>query len=171
MSTALDKIRNRPPSLPPHFRDTMSIIPLTRYVALDVTGLTNNNLRGAPTFETVQSEIKALLTDKIVIGHALFHDLAVLRHRHVYEEMRDTALFYPLRERCGVKREGMYPSLRHMAKEVLGRNIQCGSHCPLEDARATMDIFLTVREDYEARLAVGDDVVAGMPGSLTRWYY
>jgi RNA exonuclease 4 len=82
-------------------------------------------------FETVQSHIKTLLADKIVIGHALFHDLAVLQHRHVYEDMRDTALYYPLRQRCGVKGEGNYPSLQRMAKEVLGRDIQCGRHCPV----------------------------------------
>ncbi|BEJ05700.1 hypothetical protein CcaverHIS641_0302220 [Cutaneotrichosporon cavernicola] len=124
----------------------------------EVTGVTKDDLHGAPTFEVVQSIIKALISNKIVIGHALFHDLAVLQHRHVYEDMRDTALFYPLRERCGVKGEGKYPSLRNMAKE-------------LEDARATMDVFLTVREKYEAGLAAGDDVVAGVPGSLARWYY
>ncbi|BEJ13188.1 hypothetical protein CspHIS471_0303620 [Cutaneotrichosporon sp. HIS471] len=137
----------------------------------EVTGVTKDDLHGAPTFEVVQSIIKALLSNKIVIGHALFHDLAVLQHRHVYEDMRDTALFYPLRERCGIQGEGKYPSLRNMTKEVLGRDIQCGRHCPLEDARATMDVFLTVREKYEAGLAAGDDVVAGVPGSLAHWYY
>lgn len=49
----------------------------------------------------------------------------------MYEEMRDTALFYPLRERVGVTKEGQYPALRTIAKEVLNRDIQCGEHCPV----------------------------------------
>lgn len=75
----------------------------------------------------------ALLKDKILVGHALFHDLAALHHRHVYEDMRDTALYYPLRQRMGVHREGEYPSLRAMAREVLGREIQQREHCPVSD--------------------------------------
>ncbi|KLT40162.1 ribonuclease H-like protein [Cutaneotrichosporon oleaginosum] len=130
----------------------------------DITGITKSDLHGAPSFEIVQACVRELLADKIVVGHALFNDLAILQHRHVYEEMRDTALYYPLRERCNVHHEGQYPALRRVALEVLGRKIQCGSHCPLEDARATMDIFLSVREEYEAALASGDDVVAAVPG-------
>lgn len=133
----------------------------------------------ALTFETVQFHMKDVLKDKIVVGHALFHDLAVLQHRHVYEDIRDTALYYPLRLRVGVNREGQYPSLRTLVKEVLDRDIQGGAHCPvsvssalangkLEDARATMDVFLSVRETYEAALAAGDDVVAGLPGYVCR---
>lgn len=72
-----------------------------------------------------------IIKDKVIVGHALFNDLAVLQHRHDYEDVRDTALFYPLRERMGVKAEGMYPGLRAMAKEVLGRDIQDGAHCPV----------------------------------------
>lgn len=66
-----------------------------------------------------------------MIGHALFHDLAVLQHRHVYEDMRDTALYYPLRRRMGVEGEGQYPSLQKLVKEVLGRAIQDSAHCPV----------------------------------------
>ncbi|TXT11110.1 hypothetical protein VHUM_01861 [Vanrija humicola] len=117
----------------------------------------------APTVETVRAEVVALIKSKIIVGHALFNDLAVLQHRHDYEDVRDTALFYPLRERMGVKTEGMYPSLRGMAKEVLGKDMHDGAHCPIEDARVTMEIFLKVRTEYEKGLADGDDVVSGVP--------
>jgi DNA polymerase III epsilon subunit-like protein len=37
----------------------------------------------APTFEQIQPRIKAILQDKILIGHAVFNDLAV-SYVHVY---------------------------------------------------------------------------------------
>lgn len=96
-------------------------------------------LTPAPTFESVQAELKDILKDKIIVGHALFHDLAVLEYRCVYEEMRDTALFYPLRQRVGVTHEGQYPALRTIAKEVLNRDIQGGEHCPVRGMAAWAD--------------------------------
>jgi RNA exonuclease 4 len=79
----------------------------------------------------VRTRVSALLTGKIVVGHALFNDLAALEHRHVYEDVRDTALFYPLRERMGIKNEGKFPGLRALTKDVLGRDIQDSEHSPV----------------------------------------
>lgn len=79
----------------------------------------------------MKRDVKALLVDKIVVGHSLFNDLAAVQHRHVYEDVRDTALYYPLRERMGVVYEGQYPSLRSLSQAILGREIQCAEHCPV----------------------------------------
>lgn len=65
------------------------------------------------------------------MGHALFNDLAALRYQCIYANMRDTALFYPLRERMGVVLEGNYPSLKKTVREVMGEDIQKGEHCPV----------------------------------------
>jgi RNA exonuclease 4 len=40
----------------------------------------------------------------------------------------------------------------------------------VEDAKAAMDIFLTVREEYEQHLAKGGDV-SGIPPSYAKWYW
>jgi hypothetical protein len=40
----------------------------------------------------------------------------------------------------------------------------------VEDAKAAMDIFLTVREEYETHLAEGGDV-SGIPPSFAKWYW
>lgn len=136
----------------------------------------------APTFETVCAEVRAIVGHKVLVGHTLFNDLAAIEHKHQYEDMRDTALFYPLRRLAGVTNEGQYPALRKLAKEVLGHEIQKGEHSPvgresggvkvrssadsgaqIEDARSTMEVFLTVRAEYEAGLANGDDVIACLP--------
>lgn len=50
------------------------------------------------------------------------------------ERTRDTALYYPLREQMGIKREGQYPALRIIAKKVLDKEIQekgKGGHDPV----------------------------------------
>lgn len=79
----------------------------------------------------MRAKVSTLVKDKILVGHTLFNDLAVLEHRHIYENVRDTALFYPLRERMGVRNEGKFPGLRALAKDVLGLEVQEGEHCPV----------------------------------------
>jgi len=49
----------------------------------------------------------------------------------VYENVRDTALYYPLRERMGITHEGKFPALRSLARDVLGVEMQEGEHCPV----------------------------------------
>lgn len=41
------------------------------------------------------------------------------------------------------------PSLRELSNAVLGRDIQCGMHSSLEDARAAMEVFLRHKDDVE----------------------
>ncbi|KAK4688207.1 hypothetical protein P7C73_g1899, partial [Tremellales sp. Uapishka_1] len=83
----------------------------------DTSGIRPGDLDGAPTFEQVQARVKALVKDKIIVGHAVFNDLSV------------------------------------------------------EDARAAMQLFLSVREAYETSLLREEDVVAGIPPSFAQWYW
>ncbi|GFZ46928.1 hypothetical protein JCM24511_04154 [Saitozyma sp. JCM 24511] len=136
-----------------------------------VTGIRPGDLDGAPTFETIQPKIKALLKGKIVVGHALWNDLAIVKHRHPYEDMRDTSLYHPLRRLVSVEREGDQPSLKRVTKAVLGKDVQEGYHCPVEDARSTMAVFMHVREQYELDLLQGKECVAGLPRSFAQWYW
>lgn len=85
----------------------------------------------APTFEQVCAAVAPLLTDRILVGHALFNDLCALGHRHDYGDVRDTALFYPLRRRVGCMQDGVFPSLKAMARELLALDIQDGEHDPV----------------------------------------
>ncbi|WVW84293.1 hypothetical protein I302_106324 [Kwoniella bestiolae CBS 10118] len=130
------------------------------------SGIKPGDLDGAPTYEQVTSHIKSLLKDKILLGHTIFNDLSGIGHKHPYESFRDTALYCPLRRRMGIMREGEFPSLKKLAKAVLGRDIQVQDgrgHDPIEDARATMAIFLSVREEYEIALLEHRDCISGIP--------
>ncbi|KAL7422056.1 hypothetical protein Q5752_003831 [Cryptotrichosporon argae] len=136
------------------------------------SGIKPGDLASAPTFEAVRKQVKEIVNGKILVGHAIFNDLAVLEHRHPYEDVRDTALYYPFRRRLGVVHEGQYPSLKKLTADVLGDVIQRGEgHDPIEDARATMALFQTVREAYETALINDEDVVAGVPSAYARWYW
>lgn len=54
-----------------------------------------------------------------------------MKHRHPYEDMRDTSLYHPLRRLVSVEREGDQPSLKRVTKAVLGKDVQEGYHCPV----------------------------------------
>jgi DNA polymerase III epsilon subunit-like protein len=41
------------------------------------SGIKPGDLDGAPPFEEVRAKVKELIKDKIIVGHALFNDLAV----------------------------------------------------------------------------------------------
>ena len=88
-------------------------------------------------------------------------------------------------------REGEYPGLKKLYVKAFGEEIQKGTHDPVglhsrswtfsisphsllenvfadtllqvEDARAAMRLFLSVREEYERSLARGEECVSGLP--------
>jgi hypothetical protein len=92
-----------------------------------------------------------------------------------------------------VKAEGQYPGLKRMSKEVLGEDIQRGSHCPVSfgpvgwrgldlishmnhiqqiiDSSTAMKLYLLHREDWEMAISNDEDVTAGVPGHFATCYY
>ena len=96
-----------------------------------MSGIRPGDLVHAPTYETLQPTIHALLKGKILVGHAVYNDLKFVGHRHPYEDVRDTSLYYPMRQRMGIGREGEYPGLKKLYKELFGEDIQVNEHCPV----------------------------------------
>ena len=100
---------------------------LTRY-----SGLRPGDLDGAPSFDSVQSRVAALLDGRVLVGHSPSNDLKALRLKHPAELTRDTAtLDWGPRER----------GLGTLAREVLGFDIQGGTHSPEEDALASLRLL------------------------------
>ena len=129
---------------------------LDRYVATEEeitdyrtekSGIRPHYLVGAPDFETVRSEVVALLKDKLIVGHGLDHDFEVLDFYPPKPSIRDTADYF-----SGFKRKCKTPSLKSLAKTELGIKIQSGEHDSVEDARTAVRLYLKVREDWEARV-------------------
>lgn len=91
----------------------------------------------ARSFEEVQTDIAAILKDRVLVGHAVKNDLEAIMLGHPKRDMRDTSKFSGFRKFSA----GKTPSLKKLAKEVLGVEIQDGEHSSIEDARATMLLF------------------------------
>ncbi len=110
-----------------------------------VSGITPELLKSARTLETVQADVATLLDGKILVGHAIKNDLAALLLGHSKRDIRDTSRHPAFRQLAG----GKTPSLKKLAREVLGVDIQGGEHSSVEDARATMLLFRREKEGFE----------------------
>ena len=111
------------------------------------SGIRPHHLVGAPAFESVRSEVVALLNNKIIVGHSLDHDFEVLDYYPPKPSIRDTADYY-----SGFKKKCKTPGLKSLARTELGQRIQGGEHDSVEDARTALSLYLKVRHDWEARL-------------------
>lgn len=102
-----------------------------------VSGISPKHMATARGFEEVQAEVENILKGRIIIGHAVKNDLEVMMLTHPKKDIRDTSKFSGFRKYSA----GRSPSLKKLAKEVLGVDIQDGEHSSIEDARATMLLF------------------------------
>ncbi|EKD18328.1 uncharacterized protein L3040_004717 [Drepanopeziza brunnea f. sp. 'multigermtubi'] len=101
------------------------------------SGVSPKNMPTARDFDQVQKEIAAILKGTILVGHAIQNDLAAIMLGHPRRDIRDTSKFSGFRK----YNNGRAPSLKKLAKELLGVDIQGGEHSSIEDARATMLLF------------------------------
>ncbi|EGV64717.1 3'-5' exonuclease [Yamadazyma tenuis] len=113
-----------------------------------VSGVTPKHMKDAATFKQAQEETSKLLDGKILVGHAVHHDLDALFLSHPKYMIRDTTSFKPFRAIAN----GKTPSLKKLTKHFLKIDIQDGSHSSVEDARATMLLFRLHRKDFEKTL-------------------
>ncbi|OAD61518.1 RNA exonuclease 4 [Eufriesea mexicana] len=111
-----------------------------------VSGIRPHNLRNGEEFEIVQKEVAEILTDRILIGHAIKYDLDVLYLSHPRRYLRDTSTFKIFRQLC----RGNTPSLKKLTHELLGREIQTGEHNSIEDAKAAMQLYMLYRNKWES---------------------
>jgi RNA exonuclease 4 len=123
------------------------VFPVTDY-RTPISGITPRHLcadGGARPFAVVQEEVAALLQDRVLVGHALRHDLAALQLGHPRWHVRDTARYPGFRALSA----GRTPALRELAERVLRVRIQSGMHSSVEDARAAMALFRGEKEGFE----------------------
>ena len=111
------------------------------------SGCTEELLKKAPSFETVQLEVYKIIKDHIIIGHDIKHDLKALLLTHSKRLIRDTAKFKPF-----IKLRGIRPSLKFLVQKLLKLDIQTGEHSSVEDAKCTMKLYKLVRDDWERSL-------------------
>ncbi|XP_045456158.1 RNA exonuclease 4-like [Melitaea cinxia] len=114
-----------------------------------ISGIRKEDLINGEDFATVQKEVSELLKGKILVGHSLKNDLSVLFLSHPKNNIRDTSRYKPFRTIT----KGSTPSLKRLAKEILGIDIQHGEHSSVEDAKAVMQLYCTVARSWERDLS------------------
>lgn len=113
----------------------------TRY-----SGIRPRDLVDGVNFEYVQEYVLDLIEENfLLVGHCLKHDFRVL-----YLDVNKKCVYDT--QNCPLIRNYFHipqqPSLKLLARIILGENIQQGEHCSIEDAGASMDIYKEMRELY-----------------------
>lgn len=119
--------------------------PITDY-RTRFSGVRPSDMKTAMPFAQAQQRVADLLKDRILIGHALTNDLAVLLLSHPRRDIRDTAKHMPFRKKYG---NGRSPALRVLAAELLGVEIQGGEHSSVEDARVCLMLYKRFKKEFE----------------------
>lgn len=114
-----------------------------------VSGVSPKNMATARTFEDVQTDVAEILKGRILVGHAIKNDLEAIMIGHPKRDIRDTSRFRDFRKYSA----GKTPSLKKLAKEILGVDIQGGEHSSIEDARTTMLLFRRYKSAFDVEHA------------------
>ncbi|KAF1797894.1 ribonuclease H-like domain-containing protein [Mucor lusitanicus] len=112
-----------------------------------VSGIEPHHLESdeALTFKEAQYKTEAIIRNRILVGHAVYNDLQALILSHPALLIRDTSRYKPFRKLA----KGRTPGLKMLVKEVLGITIQSGSHSSVEDARFTIQLYKSVKTEWE----------------------
>ena len=122
------------------------------YINTRFTGVTWRDYRNGIPYDEAMAQVKSLLKDAIVVGHdirnderALCFNLSSVAHRVI-----DTATNPGLNDLVPSEKGKIKSKLSGLASALLGRDIQGGAvHDPVEDAFASLEIFLNHREIFE----------------------
>lgn len=118
-----------------------------------VSGIRPEHLRDAPDAAEVRRRVGELIQGRILVGHAVSHDLKALMLGHPRAMLRDTAKYPPLMRSPGAPgRKPKARKLRDLASQHLGLVIQDGEHSPVDDARAALYLYQLHRKTWEAAL-------------------
>ncbi|NWT19927.1 I20L2 protein, partial [Vireo altiloquus] len=117
------------------------------------SGIRPRHMDRALPFRKAQQQVLRILAGKVVVGHAIHNDFKALRYSHPKALTRDTSQM-PLLNRRGGFPENVAISLKRLTKALLDQDIQVGKsgHSSVEDARATMELYKVVEEEWEQHL-------------------
>ncbi|CCD23318.1 putative 3'-5' exonuclease NDAI_0B02830 [Naumovozyma dairenensis CBS 421] len=111
-----------------------------------VSGIKSEHMKNAISFKEAQKKTADILKGRILVGHAVKHDLEALLLSHPKIMIRDTSRHLPYRQKYA---KGKSPSLKKLTKEVLKLEIQTGEHSSVQDAQATMLLYKVSKKEFE----------------------
>ncbi|CAE6525153.1 unnamed protein product [Rhizoctonia solani] len=134
------------------------------------TGLQPQDLVGpdAVSFSDAQAMAAHLLRGRIVVGHSLWLDLQVLGVSHPASDTRDVGLYLPFRS--ALKTPNQVIGLQTLVWQLMRRKIQATHQNPVENARASMDLFRSHEADWQKTVSTGQWPCALPPTSYSRCY-
>ena len=123
-----------------------------------VSGVRPEDLAEAPEFKEVQAEVAGIIKDRVLVGHALHHDLKVLFLDHPKKLIRDTSKYKPFKSAFGGRTPGKnrlfgflqlkinnfvhqveniycYLGLKALTERYLGVTVQTGEHSSVQDSQ------------------------------------
>ncbi|KAJ7866483.1 ribonuclease H-like domain-containing protein [Mycena leptocephala] len=111
----------------------------------EFSGVREGDMANAKPFEAVQTQVAAVLKDRILVGHAVHNDLKALLLSHPHTATRDTQYYAG---KSGVVKS-KHIALRKLVVQEVGATIQGGEHSSVTDARATMAVYRLHRKEWE----------------------
>ncbi|KAJ1618362.1 ribonuclease H-like domain-containing protein [Pavlovales sp. CCMP2436] len=132
------------------------------------SGITKEMLASADArpFSEVRGCVLTLIEGRIVVGHSVDQDFTVLGIDHPTALSRDTA--HDLRR---LRNRNRPRKLKHLVEEWVGLKIQRqgdAGHDPVEDARASLFLYLHFRAEFEVEVRKRNEAAARR---ATRTYY
>ncbi|KAJ2658745.1 3'-5' exonuclease [Coemansia sp. RSA 1200] len=119
-----------------------------------VSGIRKSDLEnpGVPHFRDVQARVADLIKDRVLVGHAIKHDLKALMLSHPAPLIRDTSRYNGFKSMMPPTNGATF-ALRKLAATLLNISIQEGEHSSVTDAKTTMLLYRKVKDDWERELA------------------
>lgn len=115
----------------------------------EITGIGAHHLRSGISFREAQLKVHEIISNRVIVGHGLRNDFAVLLLSAPERNIRDTARYLPFRSAYN----GKTPSLRLLAESMLQlHDFQSGSHCSVQDAQVAMLLYRKFRREWEDSL-------------------
>lgn len=124
-----------------------SMLVYDKYVRTVVIGndirTNNDDSKSADELKDICAEVAAIIKDRVLVGHSVIADLKALSLTHPQHLVRDAAYYPPL---CPYRPR----SLKCLVKERLGVDLQGADTCSIEDARAVLAVYKSVKNEWEA---------------------
>ncbi|EGO04619.1 hypothetical protein SERLA73DRAFT_173880 [Serpula lacrymans var. lacrymans S7.3] len=122
----------------------------------------------ASRFDIVQQHVANLIKGKVLVGHSLWNDLAVLGIPHPAVTTRDVALYQPFRS--ALRSPNQIIGLQTLMWHLMCRRCQDGQLHPVENARASLDLYRSVATDWEGAISKGNWPSMLPPSTFSRCY-
>ena len=113
------------------------------------SGIRKEHMENATPFKDARAKIMWLLKGKIIIGQSLYNDFESLAFSWPRSQRRDLSECLLLYKKVGMPYGKKKLSLQKFTAVLLHRDIQIGSHCSVEDAIASMELYKLVCVEWE----------------------